>query len=126
MSSANGAQPPSYLSSVPDEKGFFGRFGGSFIPPHLEKELDAIYKQYMAVKDTPEFQNELFAIRRDFQGRPTPTFYCKRLSEAVGGGKEKGVEIWLKREDLNHGGAHKLNHCVLYHLFSLYLSTNDV
>lgn len=93
--------PENYLASIPDEKGFFGKFGGSFIPPNLEAELDAIYKEYVRVKDTPEFKDELHAIRRDFQGRPTPLFYCKRMSEALGGGKEKGVEIWLKREDLS-------------------------
>ncbi|RPA80521.1 beta subunit of tryptophan synthase [Ascobolus immersus RN42] len=103
--------PTPYLTSVPTPQGFFGPYGGSFIPPVLREELDKIYAQYMAIKDTDKFKTELEAIRKDFQGRPTPLFYAGRLSEAVGG-KKGEVEIWLKREDLNHTGAHKLNHCI--------------
>lgn len=101
-----------YLTSHPDENGFFGKFGGSFIPPNLQKEMDEIKNRWLELRDTPEFVAELNAIRKNYQGRPTPLQYAKRLSESVGGGGEKGVEIYLKREDLNHTGAHKLNHCV--------------
>lgn len=101
-----------YLTSHPDENGFFGKFGGSFIPPSLQKEMDEIKDRWLELRDTPEFVAELNAIRKNYQGRPTPLQYAKRLSESVGGGGEKGVEIYLKREDLNHTGAHKLNHCV--------------
>lgn len=109
-SSASGEQP--YLASHPDENGYFGRFGGSFLPPHLQQQMDEIKNQYLKIRDTPEFLSELNEIRKNYQGRPTPLQYAKRLSESLGGGKSQGVEIYLKREDLNHTGAHKLNHCV--------------
>ncbi|KAL7269708.1 Tryptophan synthase beta chain 1 [Rhizina undulata] len=104
--------PHPYLNSVPNENGFFGRFGGSFIPPELQKEMDTITEKYLLLRSDPQFVAELSEIRKNYQGRPTPLQYCKRLSEKVGGGGETGVEIWLKREDLNHTGAHKLNHCM--------------
>jgi len=109
-SSAASKQP--YLVSHPDENGYFGRFGGSFLPPHLQQQMDEIKSQYFKIRDTPEFLSELNEIRKNYQGRPTPLQYAKRLSESLGGGKSQGVEIYLKREDLNHTGAHKLNHCV--------------
>lgn len=74
--------------------------------------MDEIKTRWLELRNTPEFVAELNAIRKNYQGRPTPLQYAKRLSESVGGGKEQGVEIYLKREDLNHTGAHKLNHCV--------------
>jgi len=96
-----------YLQSVPDEKGFFGKYGGAFIPPQLEepfKKLDAAYNELSKSK---EFQEELSSIRKHYQGRPTPVYFAKNLTEFCGGAK-----IYLKREDLNHTGAHKLNHCM--------------
>jgi hypothetical protein len=107
-----GSNMESYLTSHPDENGFFGKFGGSFLPPNLQHEMDEIKNQYLKIRDTPEFMNELNAIRKNYQGRPTALQYAKRLSESIGGGRDVGVEIYLKREDLNHTGAHKLNHCV--------------
>ena len=104
--------PTPYLTSVPDAAGFFGDFGGSFIPPALQAQMDSVCAGYEEIRKTPAFVNELDQIRRNYQGRPTPLQKAARLSEHVGGNTQNGVEIWLKREDLNHTGAHKLNHCV--------------
>ena len=97
----------SYLESHPDENGYFGRFGGSFIPPMLEKPFADITKAYEEIKNSPAFIEELKYVRKHFQGRPTPITYAKNLTAHCGGAK-----IYLKREDLNHSGAHKLNHCM--------------
>ena len=101
-----------YLTSYPTEDGFFGDFGGSFIPPHLQEQMNNLYAAYSKIRETPEFIKELNDIRRNYQGRPTPLTRADRLTKHVGGTEENGVSIWLKREDLNHTGAHKLNHCV--------------
>ncbi|MDR2463682.1 MAG: tryptophan synthase subunit beta [Verrucomicrobiales bacterium] len=101
---------------VPDDKGFFGKFGGSFVPPELQKEMDAIYQAYQRVCRSHDFILELRAIRKHFQGRPTPVYFCRNLSNKIG-----GARIYLKREDLNHSGAHKLNHCMGEALLAKYL-----
>ncbi|KMQ52703.1 Tryptophan synthase beta chain [Chitinispirillum alkaliphilum] len=95
-----------YLKKYPDSNGYFGEYGGSFIPPELQKEMDSITDAYYSISKSHEFISELRNIRKHFQGRPTPTYYCKNLSNQLGG------RIYLKREDLNHTGAHKLNHCM--------------
>ena len=91
----------------PDAKGFFGRFGGSYIPPELQRQMDEITHAYHRICRSHDFIRELRSIRTHFQGRPTPVYYCKNLSDAI-----NGARIYLKREDLNHTGAHKLNHCM--------------
>jgi len=93
--------------TIPDDKGFFGKFGGSFIPPELQKQMDEIARAYQQICRSYDFIRELRDIRKHFQGRPTPVFYCKNMSAKIG-----GARIYLKREDLNHTGAHKLNHCM--------------
>ncbi|AWI09418.1 tryptophan synthase subunit beta [Ereboglobus luteus] len=108
-------QLPMHLQ-VPDERGFFGKFGGSFVPPELQKQMDEIYRGYQHICRSHDFIRELRSIRKHFQGRPTPVYYCKNLSDKVGGGR-----IYLKREDLNHSGAHKLNHCMGEALLAKYL-----
>lgn len=105
-----------YLESMPDENGFFGKFGGAFIPPQLETPFAEINRAYDKLSKSFEFLNELKKIRKHYQGRPTPISYCKNLSNFVGGG-----QIYLKREDLNHTGAHKLNHCMAEALLAKYL-----
>ena len=95
-----------YFKTTPNAAGEFGEFGGSFIPPHLQEEMNKITDAYYSISKSHAFISELRSIRKHFQGRPTPVYYCQRLSEAVGG------RIYLKREDLNHTGAHKLNHCM--------------
>ncbi len=96
----------SYFKKNPDEKGFFGAYGGAFIPPVLEEEMNKITDAYFKISKSHEFISQLRSIRKHYQGRPTPVYYCNRLSEKYGG------RIYLKREDLNHSGAHKLNHCM--------------
>ena len=87
--------------------GFFGQYGGRFVPPQLETPLAEVAEAYLeAIKD-PEFIAEYEALLTDYVGRPSPLFKAKRLSDEVG-----GATIYLKREDLNHTGAHKINHCL--------------
>lgn len=97
----------SYLDSIPDENGYFGKFGGAFLPPPLIEPFAEITKEYLKLKNDPEFISELKYVRKHYQGRPTPISYAKNLTKLCGGAK-----IFLKREDLNHSGAHKLNHCM--------------
>ncbi|MFT5728876.1 MAG: tryptophan synthase beta chain [Desulforhopalus sp.] len=93
--------------AMPDEKGFFGDYGGSFIPPVLENILKEITDAYLEIKKDPNFIEELNMLYRDFVGRPSPIFHLKNMSKKIG-----GAQIYLKREDLNHTGAHKINHCL--------------
>lgn len=88
-------------------QGYFGEFGGAFIPPVLEGSLAELANAFYTYKDDPEFMNELAYYYKYYLGRPTPVYYCERLSE-----KLQGARIFLKREDLNHLGAHKANNCV--------------
>ena len=104
-----------YLKQFPDEKGYFGEYGGSFVSDALQKEMDKITDAYYSISKSHEFISELRSIRKHFQGRPTPVYFCKRLSEIYGG------RIYLKREDLNHTGAHKLNHCMGEGLLAKYM-----
>ena len=91
----------------PDSKGFYGRFGGQFVPETLMTavlELDQAYRQ---AKKDPAFQAELADLLKDYVGRETPLYFAKRLTDHIGGAK-----IYLKREDLNHTGAHKINNAL--------------
>ncbi len=104
-----------YLKNYPDEKGYFGKFGGSYIPPQLIEPFLEINEAYTKLSKDFTFINELKYIRKHFQGRPTPISFAKNLSKMVGG------NIYLKREDLNHMGAHKLNHCMAEALLAKHL-----
>jgi len=95
------------MSALPDDKGYFGEYGGQIIPPELKQIMDEICAAYQKIKDTDEFQDELQYLYKHYVGRPSPIYFAKRLSEKIGGAK-----ILLKREDLNHTGAHKINHCL--------------
>ena len=106
---------------MPNEKGFFGKFGGSFIPPALEKPFEEIKKAYEELKKSPQFIEELKYVRKHYQGRPTPISFAKNLTNFCGGAK-----IYLKREDLNHTGAHKLNHCMAEVILAKYLGKKKV
>ncbi len=90
--------------SLPDNKGFFGEYGGRFVPENLVKVLDEVKEAFHQYKDDPEFLKELDYYFKYFVGRPNPLYFAQRLTEEVGGAK-----IYLKREDLNHMGAHKIN-----------------
>lgn len=98
--------PENYFKTYPNKEGFYKEYGGAFIPPMLEDEMKKITDAYYAISKSHSFISELRSIRKHYQGRPTPVYYCNRLSDKYGG------RIYLKREDLNHTGAHKLNHCM--------------
>ena len=96
-----------YLRNYPDTNGRFGTYGGSYLPDELIPAFEEISAAYQTICHSSQFISELRRIRKEFQGRPTPVYHCERLSSYVG-----GAQIYLKREDLNHTGAHKLNHCM--------------
>ncbi|MFN3754090.1 tryptophan synthase subunit beta [Flavobacterium sp.] len=89
-----------------NENGFYGDFGGAFIPEMLYPNVEALRQQYLAISAEPSFQDEFRALLKDYVGRPTPLYYAKRLS------KQFGAKIYLKREDLCHTGAHKINNTI--------------
>ncbi|MBR6535214.1 MAG: tryptophan synthase subunit beta [Clostridia bacterium] len=96
-----------YSKEFPTKDGYFGAYGGAFLPPKLEPAFKEISEAYQAICHSAKFISELRRIRKEFQGRPTPVYHCERLSNKLG-----NCQIYLKREDLNHTGAHKLNHCM--------------
>lgn len=96
-----------YLRNYPDTNGRFGVYGGSYLTEELTPAFEEISTAYQTICHSSQFISELRRIRKEFQGRPTPVYHCERLSSHVG-----GAQIYLKREDLNHTGAHKLNHCM--------------
>ncbi|GGK22131.1 tryptophan synthase beta chain [Caldalkalibacillus thermarum] len=96
------------MSTVQQEqKGYFGEFGGSFVPPELQNVLDILAEQFEAYKDDPDFNQEFRYYLKEFVGRPSPLTFAQRLTERLGGAK-----IYLKREDLNHTGSHKINNVI--------------
>ena len=96
-----------YLKNFPNEDGYFGRYGGAYVSPELAEAFKEADDAYEAICHSAQFISELRRIRKEFQGRPTPVYHCERLSRLFG-----NCQIYLKREDLNHTGAHKLNHCM--------------
>lgn len=100
---------------LPDENGFYGKFGGQFLPDELKSEFDKITEAFLKLKDDKSFNNELNYLLKHYAGRPSPIYYAKNLSEKY------GAEIYLKREDLNHTGAHKINHSLGEALLAKYL-----
>ena len=96
-----------YLKNHPDQNGRFGKYGGAYLPEKLIPAFKEINEAYQTICHSSQFISELRRIRKEFQGRPTPVYHCQRLSRAIG-----NCQIYLKREDLNHSGAHKLNHCM--------------
>lgn len=89
---------------LPTKDGFFGRFGGQFLPDELKAEFDKITNAFLELKDDEKFNAELNYLLKHYVGRPSPVYFAKNLSEKY------GADIYLKREDLNHTGAHKINH----------------
>jgi tryptophan synthase beta chain len=96
-----------YIAKMPDRKGYFGIYGGRFVPETLIPALDELEEAYLKSKRDSEFQNELRHLQKTFIGRPTPLYFAQRLTEHLGGAK-----IYLKREDLAHTGAHKINNAL--------------
>ena len=87
-----------------ETKGYFGEFGGSLVPPALQNVLDVLEENFLKFKDDPDFKKELRYYHEEYVGRSTPLYYAENLTKACGGAK-----IYLKREDLNHTGSHKIN-----------------
>jgi tryptophan synthase beta chain len=99
--------PQQHGLEVPDAQGHFGLFGGKYVPETLMSPLAELEEAYREAKADPAFQGELEAYLKDYVGRPTPLYFARRLSEHLG-----GPRIYLKREDLNHTGAHKINNAL--------------
>ena len=91
----------------PNNEGYWGQYGGRFVPETLVAPLDELTDSYMAVRRDPGFFAEIAELEKDYSGRPTPLYFASRLTQQAGGAK-----IYLKREDLNHTGAHKINNCI--------------
>ena len=89
-----------------DEKGYYGQFGGSFVPEMLYPNMKILQESYLKIMNEPSFQEEFHSLLKDYVGRPSPLYLAKRLS------KKYGTKIYLKREDLNHTGAHKINNTI--------------
>ncbi len=89
-----------------DDKGFFGKYGGAYIPEILYKCVHDLQEQYLPIIESDEFKKEYHALLKDYVGRPTPLYHAKKMSEKY------GCTIYLKREDLNHTGAHKINNTI--------------
>ncbi|MGM0701285.1 MAG: tryptophan synthase subunit beta [Pseudomonadota bacterium] len=109
------------FANLPDAQGFFGRFGGQHIPPELKRIMDEIDAAYEEIRVREDFQTELADLFADYVGRPSPIFHARRLSEKLG-----GAQIHLKREDLNHTGAHKINHCLGEALLAKFMGKTKV
>ncbi|PQO26957.1 tryptophan synthase subunit beta [Blastopirellula marina] len=107
--------------NVPDPAGRFGPFGGRYVPETLTQALDELAAEYEKAVQDPTFFEELKGLLRDFVGRPSPFYHAKRLSEQVG-----GAQIWLKREDTNHTGAHKINNTLGQALLTLRMGKKRV
>jgi len=110
-----------YLKRYPDENGYFGKYGGAYIADELKEAMAEIDQAYNTICKSTRFISELRRIRKEFQGRPTPISYLERLS-----GKYGNVQLYVKREDLNHTGAHKLNHCMGEVLLAKYMGKKKV
>ncbi len=90
----------------PSEEGYYGQYGGAYIPEMLYSNVETLKNQYLQIMDDPAFKAEVAALLKDYVGRPTPLFYAERLSAEI------GAKIYLKREDLCHTGAHKINNTI--------------
>ena len=110
-----------YFNNYPDQNGYFGKYGGSFVSKELQVAMDEITQAYFSICQSRKFIAELRRIRKEFQGRPTPVSHLERLSNSLG-----NVQLYVKREDLNHTGAHKLNHCMGEALLAKYMGKKKV
>jgi len=111
-----------YFKHYPDANGFFGKYGGTYVSPELQKAMAEITEAYQTICKSRKFISELRRIRKEFQGRPTPISHLERLSDKLG----TGVQLYAKREDLNHTGAHKLNHCMGEALLAKFMGKKKV
>ena len=90
----------------PDENGYYGEFGGAFVPEMLYPNVEELQQNYIEIIESEEFKKELNDLLKDYVGRATPLYFAKNLSEKY------GTNVYLKREDLNHTGAHKINNAL--------------
>ena len=117
----NGINFDTYFKNYPNTEGYFGKYGGAYVSEDLKKAMEEITQAYYTIAKSSKFISELRRIRKEFQGRPTPISYLERLSNSIG-----DVQIYVKREDLNHTGAHKLNHCMGEALLAKYMGKKKV
>ena len=117
----NGIDFDTYLKNYPNAEGYYGPYGGAYISEELKKAMAEINEAYFTICKSSKFIAELRRIRKDFQGRPTPISHLERLSASLG-----NVQLYVKREDLNHTGAHKLNHCMGEALLAKYMGKKKV
>ena len=109
------------FAAMPDAQGFFGPYGGQYVPPELKQAMDDINRAYEEIRQRADFQEELASLFADYVGRPSPIFHARRLSSQLG-----GAQIHLKREDLHHTGAHKINHCLGEALLAKFMGKQKV
>lgn len=93
--------------AMPNEQGYFGEYGGQILPPHMVEIMNEISRAYDEVSSSEAFRSELQKLNADYVGRPSPIYFAQRLTDSVG-----GARLFFKREDLNHTGAHKINHSI--------------
>ena len=117
----NGVDFDTYYRNYPDDKGYFGPYGGVYISDELKAAMEEISTAYFTIAQSRRFIAELRRIRKEFQGRPTPVSHLERLSNKIG-----NVQLYVKCEDLNHTGAHKLNHCMGEVLLAKYMGKKKV
>ena len=89
-----------------NEEGYYGNFGGAYVPEILYKTVEDLRKAYLPILESEAFRKEYHALLKDYVGRPSPLYHARRLSEKY------GCKLYLKREDLNHTGAHKINNAI--------------
>ena len=117
----NGINFDTYFKNYPNAEGYYGKYGGAYISEELKQAMEEINEAYFTICKSSKFISELRKIRKEFQGRPTPISYLERLSTKIG-----NVQLYVKREDLNHTGAHKLNHCMGEALLAKYMGKKKV
>ncbi|MBQ8009966.1 MAG: tryptophan synthase subunit beta [Oscillospiraceae bacterium] len=117
----NGYEFDNYFKNHPDMDGFFGKYGGAYVSDELKRAMAEITEAYFTIAKSSKFIGDLRRIRKEFQGRPTPVSHLERLSGSLG-----NVQLYVKREDLNHTGAHKLNHCMGEALLAKYMGKKKV
>ncbi len=118
---ASSPSAASAATSVPDAAGRFGPFGGRYVPETLTGALDELTAEYEKARRDPSFQADLGDLLTNFVGRPSPLYFARRLTQLCGGG-----QIWLKREDVNHTGAHKINNTLGQALLTLRMGKKRV
>ncbi len=105
---------PNSFRTQPDERGHFGEFGGRYVAETLMPLILDLEREYRAAQQDPAFQAEFDDLLEHYVGRPSPLYYAERLTEELRKDAEPGMgaQIWLKRDELNHTGAHKINNCI--------------